>query len=134
MVLDVPKEAAAIKFGPWIQGAGTLSIRRLRFAPVGDDVAVTNYTAHPRNLNFSHGLSAWFRVGSAPNAFTMVIAPHTAPAGGASLALQAQVKNTRQFGATLQVMSAADYLGKRIRLSADVKTGRMTGPSNCGCG
>ena len=61
IVLDVPKEADTIHYGPMLVGSGQLWARRVRLGPVASDSPVTNIPSHlprPTNLDFGDGAVA----------------------------------------------------------------------------
>jgi len=69
----------------------------------------------------SEEIKGWFMAGSDPTSYEMVRDP-AAMHGSATSVRMASTKESKGFGTIMQVISAAHYTGKRVRLSASVKT------------
>lgn len=64
----------------------------------------------------------WFRAGSKPKEYEMMLDKQTVYSGKASLMLKFKGSDTSGFGTVLQNLAPDRYVGKRIRLSGYIKT------------
>lgn len=64
----------------------------------------------------------WHKAGSKPDAYNMGIDPGSAPTGGHAATIQSVKKKIAGFGTLMQTCKAEKYLGKRVRMSAMLKT------------
>jgi len=69
----------------------------------------------------------WIRAGSAPADFDMGVDQSVAHSGKASGYLKSKVAKPTGFGTLMQMCKAEQFHGKRVRLSAWVKTDNVTG-------
>ena len=69
----------------------------------------------------------WIRAGSAPADFDMGIDQRAAYAGKASGYLKAKVAKPAGFGTLMQMCKAEEFYGKRVRMSAWIKSEKVTG-------
>src|SRR6185369_6734497 len=69
----------------------------------------------------SEAIKGWFMAGSDPASYEMVRDAAVMHGDATSLRL-ASTKESKGFGTIMQTFSAAHYTGKRVRLSASVKT------------
>jgi RNA polymerase sigma factor (sigma-70 family) len=67
----------------------------------------------------------WFAVGSNPDDYEMVTDRKVAHGGKASARMKAKADEPKGFGTLMQSFEANDYRGKRLRLSAYVKTDQV---------
>jgi len=72
------------------------------------------------------GLPGWWHAGSNPTAFEVAVDRRVTHGGRASARLRSVAPVPAGFGSLLQVASASRYRGKRVRLSAWLKTAAVT--------
>lgn len=83
--------------------------------------AAVLFTAVP--MVCAQDIPGWFKAGSKPKEYTMGSDPSVVMTGKASGFIRGNPDaDSDGFGTYMQMFSAKDYLGKRIRLSAYVKT------------
>jgi hypothetical protein len=70
----------------------------------------------------SHAPTGWFMAGSKPGNYDAGVDRALVNNGQPSAFLRSTVSNTEGFGTLMQSISATDYVGKRIRLRAWVKS------------
>jgi hypothetical protein len=68
----------------------------------------------------------WFRAGSDPGDYEMGIDPSGGARGGRCAFIRGRSANPAGFGTLMQMFNAADYAGKRVRLSAFVKAEQVS--------
>ena len=71
--------------------------------------------------------SGWLKAGDHPEQYDMGIEPGMRHEGHAVAFIKGTAERFDGFGTFMQMASASEYLGKRIRLSADVKADIDTG-------
>jgi hypothetical protein len=79
------------------------------------------------NLDFAAGTQSWFLRGDTPQDYTYGIDPTLTINGKANAYLKAQVAQPTGFGTLMQDFQGSEYRGKRLRLSALVKTQGVEG-------
>ena len=72
--------------------------------------------------NASHAPTGWFIAGSKPTNYDAGVDQAAVNNGQPSAFLRSTVLNTEGFGTLMQSISATDYVGKRVRLRAWVKS------------
>ena len=72
-------------------------------------------------------LKGWFRKGSNPEEYKMGIDPGAGQNGRNAATLISKVKNPEGFGTLLQSCDPTIYLGKRIKMTAYIKTKEVKG-------
>ena len=77
--------------------------------------------AQPAALS-SHAPTGWFMAGSKPANYNTGVDRGEVNNGQPSAFLGSKVQNTEGFGTLMQSISAGDYVGKRVRLRAWVKS------------
>jgi hypothetical protein len=73
----------------------------------------------PDNLDFAQGIAGWFLAGSSPQDYEYGSEARNL---GASGYLKSRTLQANGFGTLMQAFKGSEYLGKRLRLSASVKT------------
>src|SRR5262249_54070422 len=133
VVLDVPEGATDIFIGFVLSGLGALWVNGIKVQVVGSNVPVTdralNSVTHgPTNLAFDKPQAVgvpegWFLAGSKPTEYDCALEPGASYGGLPSTYLRSKEGiQTTGFGTLMQQFSASKYLGKRIRLSANLKS------------
>ncbi|HXN09165.1 MAG TPA: hypothetical protein VN860_05850 [Candidatus Acidoferrales bacterium] len=69
--------------------------------------------------------AGWFMAGSAPQLYTAGVDPNTNHDKAKSAYLASTQAEGTQFGTLMQMFSAQDYLGKRVSLSAYIKSAEV---------
>lgn len=92
-------------------------------------VPASNQAATFTTVGLYPGADGWFLAGSAPQDFEAGTDHTVAYAGKSSGYISATVRSSVGFGTLMQEFKADKYLGKRLRLSAFVKTERV---DSCG--
>lgn len=64
----------------------------------------------------------WIRAGQSPNDYEMALDAKGGRSGGACAYIKAKTKDAQTFGTLMQMFGADDYKGKRLRLSAWVRS------------
>ena len=93
------------------------------------DMPAANQVATVTTLGLSPDANGWFLAGSAPEDFEAGTDHAVAYDGKSSGYISATVRSSAGFGTLMQMFKADKYLGKRLRLSAYVKTERV---DSCG--
>ncbi len=142
IVLDVPQESTNISFGVLLSGTGIVWFDDLEFETVSKDVKTTGdmnrscgiqyQNENPINLDFSQGIrsenkdasinktpTGWFKQVRAGGETTIGIEE---PSKKDDLAAAFIKCSDGAHGALLQAILADKYVGKRLKLSAKVKT------------
>lgn len=123
VALDVPTESAGIYFGILLAGKGQVWLSHVQLEVVGTDVPTTDLTTEPRNLDFASGTTDWWSLsGETPEDYIDGIDPILMMNGKASAYLKAWATQPRGSAILIQTIRASSYLGKRLRLSALIKT------------
>jgi hypothetical protein len=68
----------------------------------------------------------WYSAGLSPDDYDMGTDPKTAHAGKASGYLRAKVAKPSNFGTLMQTCGTGEFLGKRVRMSAWIKSEQVT--------
>ncbi|MCP5100776.1 MAG: hypothetical protein GY943_34940 [Chloroflexi bacterium] len=132
IVLDVPQEGETIYLGVLLRGNGRVWIDNIQLEGVSNDVASTDYLSRhsPSNLDLEAGQSVptgWFQSGFRLQDYEISRDTTTFVAGEASAMLASIVEDAPKPGALVQSFSADNYLGQRVRLSAQIKTENVSG-------
>ena len=69
----------------------------------------------------------WIKAGTHPNDYEMGVDPQTAFTGASSGFIRSAKAGSDTFGTYMQSMAAAEYRGKRVRMTAYVKTENVKG-------
>jgi serine/threonine protein kinase len=131
VVLDVPQEAEAVALGVLLSGPGAVWLSGLRIEPVDQTIPVTGRTAvpqhrRPRNLDFSAPASpgelppGWTRFGN--GAADVGLDKTLRFRGKPSGFVRAHPSRTAGFASLMQTTGADEYRGRRVRLTAFVRT------------
>ena len=67
-------------------------------------------------------VNGWFKAGSKPDSYMVGLDKSTYKSGGSSAFIESTENNIEEFGTLMQSCSAQDYLGKRIKMTAYVKS------------
>ena len=122
IVMDVPADGSSVQFGVGIAGPGMLWVDDPKVEVVGNDVALTNKRAHRQPSKLKH----WFLAGDNEDAYGIDLDETTKHGGKASGSIRSVAAPTG-FGTLMQQSSPAPYLGKRVRLSAFIKSEGVEG-------
>ena len=76
----------------------------------------------PSNLSFVEGTTSWLLTGSKPRDYDYGSDTHALTPNSASGSLKSRTVQARGFATLMQAFKGSEYLGKRLRLSAYVKT------------
>ncbi len=76
----------------------------------------------PSNLSFAEGTTSWLLTGSKPQDYEYGSDTHGPTSTRASGYLKSRTAQARGFVTLMQAFKGSEYLGKRLRLSANVKT------------
>lgn len=74
------------------------------------------------NHLYAQKIDGWFLTGSKPNSYTIGLDKSTYKIGGSSAFLKSIDKKIEGFGTLIQSCSADEYLGKRIKMTAYIKS------------
>ncbi|MCG8698197.1 MAG: helix-turn-helix domain-containing protein [Bacteroidales bacterium] len=77
------------------------------------------------NIN-AQKIEGWYLAGSKPKSYTIGLDKSTYKTGGSSAFLESTDKKIDGFGTLMQSCGADDYLGKRVKMSAYVKSEDVT--------
>lgn len=130
IVLDVPKDATAIAFGILLDGVGTVWVDEFEFEEVGTHIPTTDllnggFRGVLTNLGFEGGPAdaipaGWISAGDQPTDYDLRTVK---PGRTSSLAAVVRSKRSSQgFGTLMQTVNAQPYRGKRVRMSAWVRS------------
>ena len=147
VVLDVADHAEAISFGVMLEGKGTLWADAFKIEVVDDAVATTDSSKKlpdtpyirtigilrqtslnaPQNLDFSAPAfgekDAWWASEHVKKHFQVGLDKQTKRNGKPTVHIGTdKLEDSSQIGVFLQKINATDFIGKRIKFSADVKT------------
>jgi beta-lactamase regulating signal transducer with metallopeptidase domain len=142
-VTDVPSDARALVFGMNLQGKGKVWMNDLALDVVGTDVPVSpdnlvyssderpagstrsGIPPKPVNLDFTRGLRGWASVEegdeSKPTAYH-ISKEHISGHPGVVACLTSDGSQPNGYGTMVQYINPAAYRGKRVRLTALIKT------------
>lgn len=92
------------------------------FATLSLLLSILAFTGKEDNLP-----NGWIRAGSAPKKYDMGVDTKVYKDGKSAAFLSSNVEETGGFGTLMQTCSAADYLGKRIKLTGYIKSENVEG-------
>lgn len=141
-VIDVPPDSDNIYLGCWFQGKGSLRFKNCKLEIVTDDTPTTgnagsikqkenvSILSAPTNLDFSAvGKEAyevtrgWFAAGNKPDHYDMQRTKADNFTGQIDCVFVVnRVKSPAGFSTLMQQVRAGQFQGKRLQLSADIKT------------
>jgi hypothetical protein len=136
VVLDVPMAGDTIHISADLEGRGALWVDDVRLEQVGDDVPVTWTDQRPRapaNLDFEAASErgaapeGWFLSGGARGHYHAAVDRVLVHGGRASGRLEPAVASPLGYGTLMQLVRAADYRGKRLRMTAAVRGNAIEG-------
>jgi hypothetical protein len=119
VVLDVASDATNLAYGVLLVGPGTVTVSSMLIEEVPTSVPSTNLA------NLWGSLGQFFLAGSDPGQYTNTGDPTGAAPD--SLILQSTTAPNSQFGTVMTDIDPTPYLGKRLQLSATVRTANATG-------
>lgn len=126
LVLDVPSDSVRIYFGIILYGKGQVWLDDLQLDTVGQNVLTTEWAGFGKqgqNLSFEEGLKYWVLSGNNPENYEQGISSDVKYQGKAGAYFKSSPAATsEQFAALTQRFKADDYRGKRVRISAMLKT------------
>ncbi len=127
IILDVPQNSVDIAFGILLQGVGRVWIDNVQFEVVGQDVSTTQLKEdttppipQPINLGFEAGLNGWIPESTSQD-YVTDIDQTVAHSGQASGHIQSQQADPAGMAALSQYVKAAEYRGKRVRITEYIK-------------
>jgi beta-lactamase regulating signal transducer with metallopeptidase domain len=128
-VFDVPKDTEIVSFGADLNGKGKLWISDIKWEVVGNEVAVTKeepstsgLPAAPLNPNFAQGITGWWNDNPQHNAESNYEISSAKVDGRDAGLLASTVAKPVEYGTLAQNVSPEQYIGKRVRLSAFIRT------------
>ncbi|MFA6210024.1 MAG: hypothetical protein WC714_11425 [Candidatus Obscuribacterales bacterium] len=151
-VIDIPEGSDNIYIGGVVNGDGTAWFKDFALTEVSADTATTGkhgklkknsesrttanktgLTAEPLNLDFEDGEYGsksgahrlpigWMASGSNPDIYKMCVDDATKFAGGKCALIASRREGQRGFGTLMQMVHADFCLGKKMRLSAQIKS------------
>ncbi len=133
VVLDVPANTTGLFIGVMMEGTGKVWLDDVTLEAVDTSINVTSESSgimpvmhtQPVNLDFEYDATSndWWVTGDQPQQYTFS-RDTTLKQNGASSGLLKFTSSEvpKGFGSVVQSFSADEYLGKRVRLSAYVKT------------
>lgn len=71
-------------------------------------------------------IDGWFLAGNKPKSYSISLDKSVYKTGGSSASLESIDKKIEGFGTLMQTCSAADYLGKRIKMTAYIKSQKVS--------
>jgi hypothetical protein len=130
VVLDVPAEAKGIGFGILVSRTGAAWINGVKLEAVGTSVPTTDLKFETPNAPVNLALEGpasgaprgWFMAGTNPGGYATGV-----DAQSHSVFLKSVKPKPNTFGTLMQSFKASDYVGKRIRFSASVKSEAVEG-------
>lgn len=123
VVLDVAPSAKNLAFGLLLAGPGQAWLNDLQFETVDSSVAVTDTAGGPpTSLPSDMNSQRWILTGDHPEGYETSLDPTVLRAGGPMHLLASKADNSQGFGTLMQMFKGNAYLGKRVRLSAWVKS------------
>jgi beta-lactamase regulating signal transducer with metallopeptidase domain len=123
VVLDVASSARNLAFGLLLDGPGQAWLNDLQFEIVDSNVATTKTAGGPRrSLPPDMNLHQWFLAGSHPKDYAISLDQTTLRGGKPAHLLASNADKCNGFGTLMQMFKGQAYLGKRVRLSAWVKS------------
>lgn len=123
--IDVPTNADNIYFGFGLVGTGAMWVRDLTLQfddakSIRPSRSKQSRPLEPTNLDFGDGMQGWMRTGSKPKPFTVVVKPDHIDKPGAQIEISRKGSSVNGFVTVMQTISAEAYIGRKIRLSADL--------------
>lgn len=97
-----------------------VSIISLIIIFVGAGLFLTNRKMNAQTIN------GWFLAGNKPKSYTIGLDKATFKSGSSSAFLKSTDKKINGFGTLMQTCSAKDFLGKRVKMTAYVKSENVT--------
>lgn len=125
--INVPTNADNIYFGFGLNGSGAMWVRdlTLQFDDAKSIQASRSKQSRalaPTNLDFGDGMQGWLRSGSKPKPFTVLVKPDQIDKPGAQLEISRKGSSVNGFVTVMQMISAEAYIGRKIKLSADLSS------------
>jgi hypothetical protein len=108
--LDVDQNAHWIAFGLWLSGLGDVTVTD----PIFEIIV-------PTRRDYMPDPAGWFAAGSAPSDYSIQLDSNVERCGR-STGVVAQISPSSGFGTIMQELSADDYRGGRVRMTAFVRT------------
>lgn len=129
-VMDIPENAQGLSIGLRLEGEGTAYGSEFHLESVDKSVPTNALTVidvipGPSNLNFEDGLDSWWNddpTHTAGKEYDMSMATKAGRSGGPAAYLKNKVANPKTYGTIGQNAAPKQYLGKRVRFSAYLKT------------
>ncbi len=130
LVFEVPENSDRIAFGVIMQGEGQIWVDDVQVEAVGTDVALTlpeqlPGTAAQPSVTIGHDLdqsfSGWVIAGTRPQDYEMGFDSEVVHTGKSSAYVKSMAATAPEFGTFMTIVDAANYRGKRVRLTAHVK-------------
>ena len=128
VVLDVSEKAKGLAFGLLLGGPGQAWLSDLSFAIVDSSVAVTSAAGGgKRALPAGMTSDRWFMAGNRPGDYATSQDPAVHHNAAFSHALVSKAMECKGFGTLMQMFAGKEYLGKRVRFTAWVKSENVEG-------
>ncbi|VAW43186.1 hypothetical protein MNBD_CHLOROFLEXI01-1975 [hydrothermal vent metagenome] len=137
IILDVPETGVtAIYYGFLLTGQGQAWVDDIQFEVVDEQMPTTDiyrFTSALANSDFESPVAdadnvvSWQIRGSQPSDYNIDLDANTAYAGSSSGTIASATAEANAFGILLQNIDSEPYQGKRIRLSAYLKTENVSG-------
>jgi hypothetical protein len=119
LAFDVPAECAWLEYGIGIAGPGKIWLEAAKLEVIDKNTARTE-TTKPA---VDHGsVPGWMLAGDAPSDFAIAVDPAVKKAGHASGTIRSVIDKPKGFGTLMQQSAPTSYLGKRLKLSAMIKS------------
>jgi hypothetical protein len=126
IVMDVPAETALLQYGVGVAGPGKVWLESTKVEVVGQDVPITQGRAKG-SVSWQSNVHGWFMSGDDPNEYTIGVDSAVHRTGHASGSLRCNVAQPRGFGTLMQSFDEESYHGKRVKLSAYIKSDKVAG-------
>jgi hypothetical protein len=112
IVLDVPAGAVSLAYGFFVAGNGKMWVSGQAISVVDSDIATTGATT----------AGGWMKNGKNPANYAAGEDPQQIRGGAPSLYVKSIREASGSFGGMMQATPADNYIGKRVRMTAWVKT------------
>lgn len=123
IVLDVAPGAKYLAFGMLLGGPGQAWLNDLKLEVVDASVAVTNTDSWAKQeLPADYTADGWFMAGSRPMDYDLSLDATVLREGKPTHLMAFKAGNGKGFGTLMQMFKGTAYLGKRVRVSAWVKS------------
>jgi len=123
VVLDVAPGAKYLAFGLLLDGSGQTWLNDLKLEVVDASVAVSDMGGDATHvLPTDYTTDGWFLTGSKPKDYEISLDPSALREGKPAHLLAFKVGSGKGFGTLMQMFKGTAYLGKRVRVSAWVKS------------